>query len=426
MILKITAAIAAALTLTLGFAHSSESADTVTVGLNYPESGPYSVQGLDQIRAAELAIAEINRAGGVMGHQVKLATRDSESNAGLSTGNVEELIDDEGAKMVFGGSSSAVAIAAGKVCLSKETPFFGTLSYSTATTGKEAMRYTFRECYNAWAGAKVLADYMNANFSDKKYVYITADYTWGHTTESSFRTLTNTTDEAAHKRMLTPFPGATDDDFKRAISFAKLAKPDVLVLVLFGKDMERAVRQATAMGLKNDMQVVVPNLTLGMAEGGGAKVMEGVLGALPWCWNVPAEFGYEGGQKFVDAFADKYDRYPSTSGASAYTIMYQWKDAVERSGSFDGPGVVRALEGTSYSLLKDEQQWRAFDHQSIQSVYAVRCRPEAEVKADKFGLNYFEVISSMSGKEAFRSREQWDKVRKDNGKPTELEALRGE
>ncbi|MDF1837276.1 MAG: ABC transporter substrate-binding protein, partial [Planctomycetota bacterium] len=160
MKLKYPTAILAALALTFSMGHSTDTTETVKVGLNYPETGPYSVQGLDQFRAATLAIEEINAAGGVLGKQVELVTRDSKSNSKLAVKNVEELIDSEGAKMVFGGSSSGVAIAAGKVCQEREVPFFGTLTYSTATTGKAGNRFTFRECYNAYAGAKVLADYM--------------------------------------------------------------------------------------------------------------------------------------------------------------------------------------------------------------------------------------------------------------------------
>jgi len=91
-------------------------ADTVKIGLNYPKTGPYSVQGLDQWRATELAVAEINAAGGIMGKQVEIAWRDSRSKADLTTANVTELIDTEGVKMVLGGSASSVAVAAGKVC----------------------------------------------------------------------------------------------------------------------------------------------------------------------------------------------------------------------------------------------------------------------------------------------------------------------
>ena len=139
------------------------------------------------------------------------------------------------------------------------------------------------------------------------------------------------------------------------------------------------------------------------------------------------EAGYvAAGKAFVEAFAEQHERYPSSSGASAYTIVHQWKEAVERAQTFAGADVVRALEGSTYTVLKDEQEWRAFDHQSIQTVYAVKCRTEAEVEADKFGLDYFEIISGLDGDEAFRTREEWDAVRIEHGKPTYLEELPGD
>ena len=401
-------------------------ADTVKIGLNDPKTGPYSVQGLDQWRATELAVAEINAAGGILGKQVEIAWRDSQSKADLSTTNVADLIDNEGVKMVLGGSASSVAIAAGKVCQEKGVPFFGTLTYSTATTGKEGHRHTFRECYDAWMGAKAIAAYMKENFAGKKFFYITADYTWGWTTEASVRKFSDTEDKSKHKGMTTPFPGATEQDFKKALSFAKMMKPDVLVLVLFGKDMSTAVRLATAMGLKSKMQIIVPNITLGMAEGGGPKVMEGVIGALPWCWEVPYKYNYPRGKEFVEKFAAKYGRYPSTSGASAYTILYEYKGAVERAGSFDSPGVIKALENHEYTLLKDKQVWRDFDHQSVQTVYAVKCNPQAVVLKDKYKLDYFEILSSIPGEDAVCTREEWNAERKAAGKPTHLEKLPGE
>jgi ABC-type branched-subunit amino acid transport system substrate-binding protein len=399
------------------------SQDVVRIGMNYPETGPYEVQGLAQKRAAEMALEEINAAGGILGKKVEILYKDSQSKNDVTTANVSELIDKHKVSMVFGGSSSGVAIAAGKVCQAKGIPFFGTLTYSTDTTGKDARRYVFRECYDSWAAAKVLADFMNKNFKGKKYFYVTADYTWGHTTEAAFRTLTLTEDSTAHRAMLTPFPTATPADFKKAISVAKMVKPDVLVLVLFGKDMEIAVREATLQGLKASTQIVVPNLTLGMAAGGGPKVMEGVVGALPWCWAVPYKYNYSRGRKFVEDFATRFNAYPSTSAASAYTILHEYKAAAERAGSLEGKAIVKALEGHSYTLLKDSQTWREFDHQSIQTVYAVRCKPELEVLKDKFKADYFEIIGSMAGEKAFVTREEWDAVRKAAGVPNKLEDL---
>lgn len=71
--------------------------------------------------------------------------------------------------------------------------------------------------------------------------------------------------------------------------------------------------------------------------------------------------------------------------------------------------------------LKDEQEWRAFDHQAIQSVYTVRCKPAEEVRKDKFKEDYFEILYKMDGEEAARTEEHWLKIRKDAGKPAELE-----
>ena len=394
---------------------------TVKIGLNYPETGPYSIQGLDQFRAASMAVEEINAAGGILGKKVELICRDSKSNVDVTKTNVTDLIMNQKVSMVFGGSSSAVAIAAGDVCQNQGVPFFGTLTYSTSTTGKDGHRLTFRECYDAWMGAGAIAEYLKTNYSGKKYMYITSDYTWGWTTEKSVRTLTETTDDAAHKGFLTPLG---TEDFTKQLSMAKMIKPDVLVLVLFGKDMVNAVRQATTLGLKSSCQIVVPNLTLGMAEGGGPKVMEGVIGALPWCWQVPYKYNYVNGQKFVENYAAKYERYPSTSGASAYTIMYEYKSAVERANSFASDKVVAALEGHSYQWLKDTQTWRDFDHQSVQTVYAVKCKPQAEVLKDKYKLDYFEILSSLPGDKAVISKAAWEQDRSANGLSTTLEPLK--
>lgn len=400
-------------------------AENVRIGMNYPKTGPYEVQGKAQKRAADMAVDEINEAGGILGRQIRLVERDSKSRPDLARKNVTELIDAHNCEMIFGGSSSAVAIAGGNVAKAKRKLYFGTLTYSNATTGEDGHKYMFRECYNAWMGARVLADYILRKRRDlygKKYFYITADYTWGWSTEQCIRKLTNTSMARRHKGVLTPFPGATDEDFQAALKKAEKARPDVLVVVLFGKDMARALTFAHDMGLKKKMKaIVVPNLTLGMAESAGPKVMEGVIGALPWCWKIPYIHGYESGQAFVEKFIKRYATYPSTSAASAYTILYQYKDAVERANTFDTEDVVGALEGHRFVSLKNSQVWRDFDHQCIQSVYAVMCKSAEEVKNDRFGLDYFEIINEMTAEQSARDKYHWKQVRKKANKPLELE-----
>jgi len=201
--------------------------EMVKIGLNYPETGPYAKQGLDQRRAADLAVEEINAAGGILGKKVQLVYRDTKSNAKVARGNAVDLFDKEGVPMILGGSSSAVAIATGEVALQKNRLFFGTLTYSTETTGEYGHRHIFRECYDAFAAGKVLSEYMKKNFAGQKYFYITANYTWGWTTESVLRGFTNTKDMVVHPEVLTEL-GAKD--FTEALKEAKESKATVLVL----------------------------------------------------------------------------------------------------------------------------------------------------------------------------------------------------
>ena len=155
------------------FPLASKAGDSIKIGLNYPKTGPYSVQGLDQWRAAAMAVEEINAAGGILGNNVEIVWRDSKSRADLTKINVAELIDKENVNMVFGGSSSSVAVAAGEVCQEKGIVFFGTLTYSTSTTGTHGRRHTFRETYNSWMAAKAISwAYLKTNFPSAKNKYL--------------------------------------------------------------------------------------------------------------------------------------------------------------------------------------------------------------------------------------------------------------
>lgn len=401
-------------------AASTVAADTLKIGLNYPQTGRYKDQGLQQRLGAFLAVDEINKAGGVMGQPLELVIRNTQGEPGKGAENTAELIDEEGAKMVFGGVSSSVAVASGKAARDRNRVYFGTLTYSNVTTGSEAHSHMFREPYNAWMTAKVLGQYLNRNHANEDYFYITADYTWGWSVEESVRKFSGTENTEHHPGVTTPFPRALVQDFHDALEKAEASDAKVLMLVLFGDDMVRALHIAYEMGLTKKMQVVAPNLTLGMARQVGRKMMEGVVGGSPWVWNLPYEFDYPRGKAFVDTFSERYDMRPSTAAASAYSIVYQYKSAVERAGTTNTRPVIRALEGHKYSFLKDEQHWRSFDHQNVQSVYVVKVKPRDEIIADPYGADYFNIVESMPGDEAAQTQEEWEARRTDAGKPLSL------
>lgn len=396
-----------------------QAAEPVTLGLNFPRSGPYKEEGLAQMRGALLAIDEVNAQGGVLGRPLRLVSKDSASRPEKAVRNVDKLAD-EGAAMLFGGASSAVAIAAGKRARERGLLYFGTLTYSNDTTGKDGHRYLFRECNNAWMSAAVLGKHLSKTQAGKQFFYITADYTWGHTSESSLRQATATQDDQRHPGLKVPFPGARISDHQAALKQAAASDAQVLVLVLFGEDLVRAMRIVGELGLNKRMQIVAPNLTQSIVEQAGPTLMQGVLGTEPWTWRVPALENSARGQAFVSTFSERYQVYPSSSAASAYSIVWQWRDAVERARSLDSEAVIKALEGHRYQLLKDQQEWRAFDHQNAQSMYAVRVKERSEVLKDPLKQDYFEIVERLSASETLPTLEQWQAERQSAGQPRQL------
>jgi hypothetical protein len=102
-------------------------------------------------------------------------------------------------------------------------------------------------------------------------------------------------------------------------------------------------------------------------------------------------------------------------------ILHEYKAAVEQAKTFKTKAVISALEGRKYTGLKDQQYWRAFDHQSIQTVYAVKVKPATEVKKSKYGMDYFDIIATMKGDQAAVDFKEWSEIRDMVGMKPELE-----
>lgn len=400
--------------------HAQPSGEAIKLGLNYPATGRYQQEGIAQAQGALMAIAEINASNGILGRPVELLTANSASDPVRAVDNVNSLAQ-QGAAMLFGGASSAVAVAASKAAAQRDLLYFGTLTYANETTGADGHRHMFRETYNAHMAAKALARYLNEAEADKTYFYLTADYNWGWSTESSLRTFTNTADTSRHQGALVTFPRPRESDMQAALEQARASKADVLVLIQFGDDMAMALTVARRMGLHETMTIVVPNLTLNMAKKAGSGIMEGVIGAAPWVWQVPYRYGFTRGQQFVEAYVARYGHYPSSSAASAYSIVYQFKAAAERAQSLDTSKLIAALEGHRYTLLKDEQEWRAFDHQNVQSVYVIRSRPRLDILQTHLHEDYFDILLQLPANEATPTRVEWEAQRRSANQPLSLQ-----
>ncbi len=398
------------LVMFLGFFPKSGAAeeDTVLIGIDVPLTGSYSDQGNDELKAYKLAIDEINAQGGLLGKRLVYTVKDTETNAKVAAKNAAELYD-AGAVMVTGGSSSAVAIAQGAVAKEKKKIFMVAVSHSNATTGfainpdtgertqQKVNRYMFRWYHNAWMSAHAAASYLLNKFGkEAKYFYITADYTWGHSVENSFRKVL---EEAGCKTVGSIRTPLGEKSFVKYLLEARNSGADVLVLVHFGKDMINSLKQATAMGLKSKMKIVVPLIELHMAKGVGPSAMEGVIGTNPWYWKLADK--YSGSKEFVDKFKARYGVPPGDAAASAWTAIFAWAEAVKKAGSFEAPKVIKTLENMKFKILKGEEYFRSWDHQAMTSTLILEGKGASEM-SDEWDV--LKVIDEIPGEKVARSK----------------------
>jgi ABC-type branched-subunit amino acid transport system substrate-binding protein len=367
-------------------------------GINVPLSGAYSKQGEDELKAYRLAINIINEKGGVLGKKIVYSVKDTQTDADVARENARSLIE-EGAIIITGGSSSAVAIAQSEECQKAGVVFMAALTHSNATTGENAHRHTFRWYNNGHQTAKAMSQTLIDKFGkDAKYAFLYADYTWGKTVRQSMQKVIEGTGGTTILNLPTTLGTKS---FLSSLLKVKKSTPDVLVLVHFGTDMVNCLKQAHKLKLREEMEIVVPLMELHMAHGVGAEIMQGIITSMCWYHGLSDQF--EGSKQFVEAFEKEYNKKPGNAAAAAWVDIFQYVDAVERAGSFDHIEVINALEGHTFTLLGDEEFWRDWDHQGIHPTYvAVGKTP----KDSKNEWDLFTIIDAKRGEDVARTKKE--------------------
>ena len=362
----------------------------IVVGINVPQSGPYSDQGTDQLRAYNLAIDEINRGGGIMGMKVRATVGDDQTKDAVARDNAQRMIERDGAVMISGGSSTGTALAVSALCLAKKTIFMAALTHGDEPTDISCHKYTFRRYIDAHMSARSLARTLMTKYGTGKWFYVTADYSWGH---SVFDNLTQVVEPKGAKTVKNVLLPLATTDFSSALGQAQAAKPDVLVLTFFGKGMVDLVNQSAQFGLTKNTKILVPLVDEYMAKGAGAN-FDGVVSTAPFYYQYDAA-KYPASKKFVDAFRAKYGTPPSNGAECAYVDMWQYKSAVERAGTINPDKVVEKLEGWHFTATREPEYWRAWDHQGISTCLVVEGVPVSQRGGDDFA--YAKVLEVHNG-----------------------------
>ncbi|WP_205254477.1 MULTISPECIES: substrate-binding protein [Halorussus] len=366
-----------------------------TFGFTVPQSGPYSSEGQDELRAYELAVEHLNNGGGwvdswdglsgngVLDQQIEFVSGDTATDADTARQTARRMIQRDQAIMLSGGSSSAVAIAIQELCQRERVQYQCCLTHSNETTGSNCVRYSFREMFNAYMTAQALVPPVTNEYGQNNNFYqLYADYSWGQTQQASMSQFFS---EAGWNEIQSVATPLGTKDFSSYLSQVPRQRTDVLFLNHYGLDGANSLSQAIDMGLDEDMEIVVPLYNRPMAQAAGGAI-GGIFGTVAW----DSQIDNQPSNDFTQTFREKYERIPSGPAQLAYAQTLQYAAAVERAGTFYPPEVIKQLEGYQYNNFgMGQETMRKCDHQAQRAVPVVKGLPQSEQQQGQF----FEIVN---------------------------------
>jgi branched-chain amino acid transport system substrate-binding protein len=356
---------------------------TIKVGFPVPLTGPYGAEAQDQVRAAEVAIAEFNEGGGLNGRKAELLVRDDKLNPGEAATRTLELIEKEKVSFIVGSLSAAVQLGVNNVTKERQI-IFNSISQSDAINeAADFSKYTFHEALNPHLTAGAVGRYAFPRFG-KKVVFLTADYAYGHEMVRGFQEAGKAFGIETLADIRHPI-GTTD--FSALLPRIQALKPDILCISNFGRDQQIALKQATDFGMKKSMKIIVPILLYTGRVAAGHQAFEDVVGATSYYWGV--ENIVDTAKAFNDRFRKMHGgKLPSDYGALGYGGVKTVLMGAKTANSLEPDKVIAALEALKYDYYKGPEYYRTCDHQAVQSVLII----ESKATADKGDADVFKVL----------------------------------
>src|SRR6185295_15691319 len=240
----------------------------VFIGVAVPRTGTYAEQGEDELKGWQLAVEHLNGGNdlirkistktkqGVLGKQLKLVVADSAAKPNDAVQAEQRFITENHVILMTGSTSSAVAVAMNKLAQREKVLYVTGISGSNDTTGKDCVRYGFRQnFYGETAATAIGPVLLKAYGKNKKMAFMTPDYTYGHTVTKSMQDYLATAGWTTATNQVSPL-GAPD--YSSYLLNVANSGADLLVNVNWGHDAVISIQQAKQFGIFDKMKLVVP------------------------------------------------------------------------------------------------------------------------------------------------------------------------
>jgi branched-chain amino acid transport system substrate-binding protein len=307
----------------------------------------------------QMAVDEINKAGGVLGKKLEIVSRDDGANPGDAVRVAEELTTGSGVSILCGTFLSNVGLAVTEFAGKKKVFFLAAEPLTDKITWQNGNHYTFRLRPSTYMQVAMLLPEA-LKVKKKRWALVYPNYEYGQSAAAAFKDMMKARqpDVEFVADQATPLGKIDAGAVVQAIADAK---PDGIFSALFGGDLLKFVREGETRGaFKN--RVVVDLL------GGEPEYLDPLKDEAPVGWIVTGypwnEVTTPENKAFVAAYQSRYHDYPRMGSVVGYLMVKSLAAGLAKAGSTDTEKLVVAFRGLKLDGPFGPFYYRAIDHQS--------------------------------------------------------------
>jgi branched-chain amino acid transport system substrate-binding protein len=318
-------------------------------------------------KGMELAQAEINAAGGVLGRPLEIVFRDDSGTPGDAVRVAEELLVREKVSFLMGTYASNIGLAVADLAKQRKVLFLAAEPLTDKIVWDSGNKYTFRLRASTFMQTAMLVPEA-AKLGKKRWAIVYPNYEYGQSATAAFK-----------KQILFRQSGGLEF-VEQAVPLGKIdagpvvqalidAQPDAIFSSLFGSDLARFVREGQLRGLFKDRPVF--NLL-----GGEPEYLDPLKDEAPVGWYVTGYPWYAidtpAHKRFRDAYQAKFGDYPRLGSVVGYSTVKAAAAAIAKARSTDTEKLVAAMRNLDVETPFGKITFRAIDHQSTMGAYVGR------------------------------------------------------
>lgn len=372
----------------------ASSEGPIRLGFISSMTGAQAPLGQPMLMGAQIAVDQINAAGGVLGRKLELVVRDDKARPNDATVAARE-ISGEGVKLLLGVVSSSVALALNAMLQQEKQTLITCAAHSDRLTKENFNRNYFRVTDNPYMRmcfmSRALAD---RNPAVTAWGGIVPDHEYGRTTWNCFEEGLREHyakvggDHTISSPLRTQY-GATD--YRNIIGSAMGLPAEGFFVSVYGGDAVTLFQQARPYGFFTKAKVIVDSANEFIV----AKAMKH---AMPEMW--VGTHWYHGAFTDVKASNDLFEEYKKRTNGDAYpdgwlaeghAAVMAYARAIQEAGNLDTDTIVSALEGITFETAAGPRHFRKEDHQAIKPLIMYRLRGSKEADVGFEVLEYIKL-----------------------------------